>query len=105
MSQKRARTSAEHPQGCSCTFLGHYGGPLQLLPLFSLFWLIGDLIGDPYYPIFFRIFLDQAPGKINFQKAVTWVRIMEKFDIFYIENVKFHGESEKHMIRWVILGL
>ena len=61
----------------------------------------------PIFTLYFIgfFFLDQAPGKINFPKAVTWVRIMEKLDIFYIENVKFHGESEKHMIRWVILGL
>ena len=26
-------------------------------------------------------------------------------NIFYIKDAKFHGESEKHMIRWVILAL
>ena len=27
---------------------------------------------------------------------------MENLDIFYIENVKFQGESEKRMIRWIM---
>ena len=41
--------------------------------------------------------------RVNFQKSVAKAEKMEKIDIFYIENVKFQGESEKHGFGWVIL--
>ena len=43
-----------HPYGCPGTFLGHYGGPLQLLPIFPFkmtHFSFKILIGGPFWVI------------------------------------------------------